>query len=441
MRSNFRCAKIAKSQSLGAIASAMKSSIRSALLSLGIFLPFVSLVGPRDASAASANVCETVMEINADEAREVIGDFEITVDPEDPNSNLILTANIREDQIYGTPVGVMRLDGVTGLLKGRPRIIAVNYFGEKRINGPEFLYHPDHGLGISYYGPDGVHGAWRRPGDKWAAFDYDLFGAQFPKKNPPALPGTRPDSYPTGSPAYGVTTRIEFSSGCYGGCAGNLTDQTFTEFGLALVDLGVAGKTRTMHPVLDGYVIAYGCNYPVTSESQCALLEVKVDGVGGLQADTLFQLTPGTPIGERSTMKGMQLRSVVHPATQDLYVVLLRSNDGLEIWKSSGNHAPLTLAAAFSELPDDISHLRVVEGDNDLFIQYVIRTKTPEGGTYVTRVDESGEISYPEKISDKHKGTELVYLPAAKRLAFYYDEETSDSGNSSALYRCWVNRN
>jgi hypothetical protein len=380
-----------------------------------------------------AESCEVVMEQKLTDVDQYLGDFEIVPDPSDPQSNLLLTANIGEDPLKGAKIIVARLDAQTGKPIQKQRVIANNYTGLNQVNGPEFAFHDTYGLGVLYAGPDGVHAAWRKPGERaWDAFLYDVYGVEFLDKSPPPLPGTIAGRDPGSSPPFGQTTYTEFGAFCEKHCAGNYTDATRTDLGPALRELGIELTYTTPHPSTDGYLVISACP-SISGRSQgCGLFEVQVDGTGGVWADTLYRLTPSNHSIRYRSRDG--IRAAIHPVTGYFVVFALRFNT-LDIWESPSAHAPLALVASFSGLPQETRHTRVVEYPGGLYLHFLVKEGAGHGSYLVEFTRDT--VSVPERFSQKGRGTELVYLPAADRLAFYY-KQMSDDDLTQLLVRCWV---
>ncbi len=148
--------------------------------------PDVSTGTVSERLAASCQNIDPAGELGAD-----FGDIEVAVDPEDPASNALLVSNA------GLRVALARLDATTGLYRpSEVRIIAGNFTGDGRTNGPELAQQPAGSaasLGVLYAGPQGVHGIWRSgaAGTAWDAFTLDATGAS-PPGAPRPLAGTSP---------------------------------------------------------------------------------------------------------------------------------------------------------------------------------------------------------------------------------------------------------
>ena len=411
---------------------------------------FLAGIGDTDGSATTASFgnpintlasdsCEVAADVTELIASERFEDFEITVDPSDPEFNLIFAANTQHPRGELSDILVARLDGTTGRLSGMPRIIAANYAGHPRINGPEFAFEESLGLGVLYAGPRGVHAAWRPSGTSWHAFRFDVHGVPFPHDTPPALPGTTAGRHPGGSPPFDLLSYSEIFGGsstrCEEVCYGNYTDPTRTDLAPALraavtLDLVVS----TPHPAMSGYVIFNACSPAIAASTECGLFEILIDGKGGVEADTLLRLTPTA--WNIQYAPGQGLRAGVHPVTGNLVVFGLRSGN-LDVWESDTIHSVLTLVDSFTNISDDAGHTRVVEGNTALYLHFIVR-EGPEHGSYVTVFEEAP--APPEWILGRPGGSELVYFPAVDRLGLYYTKGVVDSSSVAhqLLVRCWV---
>jgi hypothetical protein len=365
---------------------------------------------------ADATDCEVV-------ARDLgkFGDFEITVDPTDPASNLLIVGNIGEN-LAGTPIIVAQLDGYTGKLLAGPTVIAEDFTGIKIINGPEFAFSEYQNLGVLYAGPYGVHAAWRF-GGSWDEFHYDVWGNTFPG-SPPPLPGTEPGRYPQGAPPFGVRTVAEFfgrfNNQCPGRCYGLLFDSVYTTLSTSLIPLGLEQGQSTLHPTADGYVIFSACEL---LSGACAVYEIAIDGSGGVLESTLQRLVEP----DHRFRDMVDILATVHPSSKNIVVYGL-SSDGFVILESSAAHVPLTLSRLFTDLPDEPIHMRITESPKALYLHFIDRRGLDQG-SYVSRYRKSPQA--PKFISLRGTGAELVFMSAASRLALFYKEKKN-------FVRCWV---
>lgn len=381
-------------------------------------------------TTAAQDDCAPVFEMHPE-----FGDFEVTIDPMDPDQNLLMAANIGQvfpdSPIQQRPIRLMRLSSADGRPMGSPVTIATNFTGVNLWNGPEFAYHPETGIGILYNGPSGIHGAWR-PQGAWDNFAYGATGVPFTGE-PPALPWTEPGEYPITSPAatrmIGVT-KSRWYPGCYRQCFGLVTDPAHVGFGDALPDLGLlAGPhgTSIPHPAAEELILFSGCF--VDRPESCAVFEVAVDGIGGLVPESLMQLT-----GVSSAFLHALVRAQIHPVTLDLIVFLL-TTDTLAVYSADGAHQRLSLVARTSRLPDAPEHLRVIETPDSLVLHFLDRLGA-DRGSYLLIFDENG-VGAPYRASVKASGAELVYLPRADRLALYHTEHM-DNEEGERMMRCWL---
>lgn len=367
---------------------------------------------------AQTEECESVFQLPVG-----FGDFEIIVDPEDPEEHLLLTANIGEGDETGNRILVVRLDGNSGKPLGRAARVASNYTGYNVLNGPEFIFHRSHGLGVLYSGPYGVHGVWRIGGE-WDDFKYDESGFPF-SGNPPALYATAVGLHP-GNPLPSESRMIGQKSPdatvCDGRCYSLVGDHAFTPLGEAMEAFGLeVGKSRP-HPTAEGYVIFAGCYWEAPQD--CALFEVAIDGLGGLSPGSFMRLTG---ISDRFR-SAYFFEGASHPSTGRLTVFSLERNS-LEIFESERAHQMLESVALTTELPDHPVHARVVTSPRALLLHFF----DPEGydeGSYVLRYGTVPHV--PERVSAKGSGAELVFLPRAGRPALFYKTKLH------GMVRCWL---
>jgi len=397
----------------------------------------IAVAGPERSSCALAAI------FPPDSPFATVQDFEIAVDPEDPEGNLIFAANVERGAPQGTAIYVMRLDGRTGMISGVPRIVADNYTGIQRVNGPELAYHPDHGLGVMLAGPGGIHAAWRAPGAAWDAFDVDLEGARFPPLAPPALPPTIPGRHPKDSQTFGFRTyaEIDFETDtCSEVCYAYLSDRTTTDLKRVLE----AGSTfrmyrSTLHPLADGYAIVTGCRVPTLTPADCGLFEVKIDGNGGIQAGTFMQLAALEQFADKAYL---QMAAGVRPQTEHLVVGVIFGLT-ITVWEAAVPHAPLEKVGTVAIPPggkDNPNHLRFVPGASTIYIHFFVRDGA-NMGSYVSLLDDTLHPSVRIDPADPG-GSELVYLPAAGRFAEYRSETVTLPGGTiaTAIQRCWIDR-
>ncbi|MEA3278785.1 MAG: hypothetical protein U9Q81_26495 [Pseudomonadota bacterium] len=394
------------------------------------------------ALAALDKPCALAAIFDPDSPLATFQDFEIGVDPEDPDGDLIYASNVERGTPDGTDIYVMRLDGRTGMLSGSPRIIADNYTGRQKLNGPEFTFNPQSGLGVMLAGPGGVHAAWRRSPMAWDAFDFDLFGAPFPPLTPPPLPPTYPGRHPKDSHPFGLRaySEIDFETyTCGEVCYAYLDDSTTTDLKVTLEAAGNFQLYRsTLHPVADGYAVFTGCRLPTAAPSDCGIFEVQIDGNGGVSWETFMQLYEQVRF---PTQEYEKIQTAIHPVSGNLVVALLHGHT-LAIWESGTPHAKLTLVDKLDNLPtgetETPSHLRLIEGPTVLYVQFFLRDGA-NMGSYVSVFDESfGPL---QQIDARDPGgSELVYLPAADRLALFHGETASMPNGTEVqmVQRCWV---
>ncbi len=124
------------------------------------------------------------------------GDFELVVDPQDAEANLIIVGNRATG---ASQIAAARVNGVTGQVAPQTlTIIAENFLGAGRVNGPEFLQKPSGELGVLFAGPGGVHAVFRNMiPNSWNELIYDVYGALSTSSPPPLSSTTGPGAYPS----------------------------------------------------------------------------------------------------------------------------------------------------------------------------------------------------------------------------------------------------
>jgi hypothetical protein len=375
-------------------------------------------------AAPSALDCQAIAELPAN-----FGDFEILADPQDPNGHLLLTANIGEGDQPPNPIVLVRLDGHSGVPLTNARIIATDYVGFNLVNGPEPIFHPAQGLGLLYQGPGGVHGVWRGTA-AWDDFSLDEFGTPI-SGNPPPLTASFVGLAPANPHPQDSAMLVQKSAdsptsdpllcvaGCAGRCYSHPGDTTATALAEALAPLGLdVGRSRP-HPLDQSGLFFAGCDE--TNPERCAIYQLSIDRLGGVLADSLRQVTPAAPHYQRASFE-----AAIHPLTEKLVLFVL-SEAQLEIWQAEGD--TLALVATTTELPDQPGHARVVATDTALVFHFIDR-RGADSGSYLVRFRRQPRP--PERISERGSGEELVYLPAAKRLALF-----AKTGKDH-LMRCWL---
>lgn len=383
--------------------------------------------------------CEVAVRFDPDSWPPGFQDYEITVDPEDPEQNLLLTSNVTSVGPSGSDIFVMRLDGLTGMASGRPRMLSGLYTGRAKVNGPEFAYHPIHGLGILYASVDGVHAAWRINANPWWGFGYDLGGKLYRPDEPSALPPTIPNRHPNDSQPFGreMYGEIDFEANTCGEvCYAYYEDSTTTDMRPILretlqFDLGRSAP----HPTADGYVIFSGCTKAVPPD--CGIFEVQIDGAGGILVDTaaqLFSLPQDPPPAYHA------IEAAIHPSSGKLMVFILHGGS-LTAWEASGAHAPLRLFGQLTDLPtwrdETPDHLRLIDAD-DVLIAQVFMREGPDIGSWTAVVDDRLH-PIQNTLPVDPSGSELIFLPAANRLAQFLPYTVRLGGAEiPTIVRCWI---
>lgn len=373
-------------------------------------------------------------------------DFEIAIDPEDPEQNLIFTSNVEHGAPEGTDIFVMQLDGRTGMLSAGPRIIAKNFTGRAKVNGPELAFIPGSGLGVLFAGPHGVHGAWREEQAGWNAFLADVDGQSFAALEPPGLPASVPGRHPDQSQPFGLQfySEIDFlTDTCSEACYAYPRDAVTTDLGLALATSRRFNFIRSSpNPLAEGYTFVFGCSRPYSDPSDCGVFEVKIDGFGGIEPATFTQLSELSwyPRKKYRAIRYNGISATIHPLTERLVVVLLYGRK-LTVWEADAPHSPLRLVGENLSLPTgkrSPHHLRLIAGATNLYLEFYLRDG-PEMGAWLLTLDDS--LGPPVRIDERDPtGSEVVYLPAVNRLAYYDRVEVTifDGITVDALERCWI---
>ena len=356
------------------------------------------------------------------------GDFELIEDPANPSQVLFVTNVGDLFPPLSHNVNVRRIDGSTGLPIGGPTTIATNYQGNQDINGPEFIlapptWHSDGtappvGLGIMYRSLAGVHVAWRqRPSTGWDHFDFKLDGTAIgPLADPQLLPSTMAGDYagpgPSGTSGYNAADVLAGGGARFGdvNTAGPLTDVTAEAAAAGLSNV----HAITAHPTDDRHVVLAGCGGACGT---CGLFRGEVDGSGGM-ATPLSDVACVSHSTRRETVRGgvtpcgtvVWFSTEVDPATPN--------DNTLHVWTED----PVTqnLTALVPPIPNNgrVEHVRTITSPNELVMYYQVRQGAKRGSWYV-KVDAALNVTGPTKFDDATFGTELIYLSAAGRWAYY----------------------
>lgn len=328
-----------------------------------------------------------------------MGDYEIVIDPESP-SELLLTANYGEGEDSLNEIQIHTLDA-NGIYIGGTEVLASNYIGTSRRNGPEFMYHPDHGVGITYTGPMGMHATWRR-NNTWG---YNVFGTPIAGE-PEALPGTQYGLYPGLFPM-GVKTRMEldlFSPRIF---IGKVDSQVQTDVVSLFAESRLSFFTGVIHPSLENtMVVALG------GRRGAALFQVALDGKGGIDYSQSSQLTPFRT--ELSRVD--ELAIAYHPANGNL-VIMVIGDRYTQVWENSGEG--LTLIAQ-SELTFKPDHLRMIVGDKGVYGHFYDRSATNFDQWLIEYEATPNE---PYMFADEIRSVELVWIPSGRLALFSLDRE------------------
>lgn len=374
-----------------------------------------------NASALMAQGCEPVFNYDGP-----LGDIEIIVDPDDSDNNLILTANLGERSQL-TPknsIVVTLLDGTTGQALSDIIEVARNFRGTNSA-GPEFSYQVERGLGILYRGQEGVHSTWRR-GGAWYRFIYDADGIRH-GGTPPVLPGSAPkrDPFPMGTPPLGDPRLVEYAFSDYRknwlGVVGSEARielfELFDRYGIEVYD-----KSQiALHPFAASYVLFCGCIKSDSGQQSCGLYEAKLVFDANDFTAELSRLSDHDVLFER-------IAAARHPLTGSLVVFALTTST-LWVFESVTAHQPLReIASFFNDGSYQLEHPRIENSHDNLYLHLVDR-EGAGAGSYLVRYGE--QPADPEWISPRGTGAELVYMPAADRLALFYKE-------AGKLVRCWV---
>lgn len=363
-------------------------------------------------AAASTSTCDTADPTST--FATVGGDFELTVDPQDSASNLIIVANIANGN---SSVVAARVNGLSGQIAPQTlTTIADNFVGD--VHGPEIVQKPSGELGVIYAGPQGVHGVFRSQlPSAWDQLIYDVYGAQT-SSSPPPLASTSVGAYPAIMPL-GQNTYGQWQGDCQGICYGALGFGIPTDVVALLAPQGYTASFATQS-TRDGYIFISACD----ASNACGIYEALIDNAGGFAADSFQKLVdlPAAPL---------HLAADRHPVTGTTILFSNNGTDNVTVWQQPATGGALTQIANVSAPKNQ--HYRVVSDPAKLVLNYFGATILTDG-SYTIPVTAKGTklvVGASKKIGKKGHGSELAYLPAVNKWAHYYRA-------SGVLQRCWV---
>ena len=360
--------------------------------------------------------------INADPSSVLAGingDFELLVDPQDPAQNVIYISNVGSG---ASSVVVAHINGLSGqVVPGSLHVIADNYQGNTRINGPEFVQTPGGELGILYSGPGGVHGAFRRSNAQvWYNFSFDLTGA--PTNGSPSKLPTSIGAYPWPPIPLGQHTYGQYFGNCSDNgaqpvdwCYGALGFGVSTDVGAVLKPQGFSISYTVQSP-RDGYIFISACQ-----DSNCGLFEGKINNAGGLVLTTVSALTQQAPVW---------VAAARHPVTGTTVLFSDHGSNLIDVWEQPARGGALKKICSVPAVTG--SYHYTTKSDTTQVVLHYYGPQKGIGGSYTIAVTASGRTliaGNSKKISVFSNGTELIWLPAATAWAFY---------SYSPFERCWV---
>ncbi len=379
-------------------------------------IPAFLAIGALAVAPAKAQEC-----VNADPSSVLVGvqgDFEIRVDPQDPEENLIFISNVKDG---ASQVVAARVDGITGqVMPGSLATVANDFYGQKIINGPEFVQKPSGELGIVYAGPGGVHAVFRSATPKgWNAFNLDVHGDVI-TNTPPRLPATSEGAYPAPPIPLGQHTHGQLRGDCASICYGSLSEGVTTDVTAVLAPKGLTVSAATQSPT-DGYIYISACK----GLYSCNLYEAQIDGAGGFVPNS-FQVLAG--VGRVSPVSMAAAR---HPLTGATILFSNRGANAVDVWEQPGGGGGLRLIRRVS-VPGN-THYRVETDRNSVVLHYLVRSGT-SAGSYTIPVAAPGSVlnvGTSKKVTDQSSGAEVFWSPAANKWAVLY------RSSEGALRRCW----
>lgn len=353
------------------------------------------------------------------------GDFEMIVDPQDPNGNLLYTVHGKDGL---SAVYVARIDGLTGMLIPESTTkIAANYYGERFWNGPEFIQQPNGPLGILYRGPNGVHGVFRdfSPNDNgpttWNNFAFDVDGDPI-TGDPQPLLSTTVGRYPGVATPLGLKNYWEFDTTTGKSFVGPLSGGQNTDLDQTLKAEGLQYSAHTMSP-RDGYVYMSASS----SSGGSGIYEAQIDGAGGFTPGSLTKIAT-TPVVPYTSIVAQR-----HPVTGSI-VLFTRSKTSqlVSAWEQPSSGGQLTLIDQVMG-NGKIGHFRAEVDQSQVVLHYLVKqnrrgdTDAASSGGYalsVTATDADMLVASDiKKISAVSGSSELVWMPAIDKWALFYKQD------------------
>ncbi|MBS0560796.1 MAG: hypothetical protein JSR21_12145 [Proteobacteria bacterium] len=365
----------------------------------------------------------------------VAGDFELTVDPDDPAGNVLFVSNIQPDFFQYQNVVVAQIDATTGqTVPGSLTVVANNFKGNSSRNGPEWVRTPQGQLGAIYTSADGVHGVFRAaPPVSWNGFLYDYVGNPT-LGSPPVLPSSLPgfyDGLPPKPPQKAATipmyapvpTMNTCTNACYGYYnAGQSTDVTSVLQGQ--YGLWVGGVTQAPW---DSYLYVAACTQRTRI---CGIYQAQIDGQGGFAsvqsiATADYTLSSGSGL--------LQMAAEVHPVNGVPVLFTGETPRLISVWTQSAPGAPLTLLTRVAAPPGAV-HYRAYVSDTQVVLNFFVRNG-PALGQYTLPVSANGSSLTVGKVTQIYanslQGSEIQWYRGAQSWA------VSFRGQDGIYRRCW----
>ena len=360
----------------------------------------------------------------------VSGDFELIVDPQDPDGNILYVSNtvfaVRSDIV------VAQLDPLTGKAFSISTV-ATNALTPdgKHDNGPEWFVKPGGELGILYpgigaSGVDGVHAVFRNATPSaWDAFLYSVNGAPVRTDLPPVLANTSAGANPAMGPSWFLSTYGQRSGDCQSQCYGAIDGGTLTDVAAALSANGLQYSFSALNINRDGYLFISACD----ASNRCGIYEAAIDNAGGFLAGSLNKLSD-------TKMKSPHMVAGQHPITGDTVLFSDTISNGsatINVWQQPASGGALALIGRIPALAG-LRHFSAAADEDKLVLVYEVNEGSA-AGTYTLSVTANGNILVPgaPKLASKISvGQEVIWLPLQNKWAIYtrYD--------SDGLLRCWI---
>ena len=345
----------------------------------------------------------------------VTGDFELSIDPQDPAQNVIFLSNISKQATTPQRVIIAQLDGQTGIvMPDSLTTIATNFLGSSQMNGPSWVYTPSAQLGILFVGTGGVHAIYRSSQPAaWNDFLFNYNGS-VASQVPIILPNTSSGAYPGNppDPPTEAATYPQYMGTCKSLCYAAYNSGIPTDVAPALVPYGYTATT-SIQGIKDGSLLISAC----ATSTSCGLFQAKIDNAGGFSS---FKQIAAT-----GSDASVSLAVAQHPVTGTTVIFADGAGSTINVWQQTTTNGPLSLIGAVV-VPVGAEHFRAGSSNTQVVLNYFIRSGGSIG-SYTIPVSAVGStltVGASKKVSLIADGSELDWFPAAAQWVIFYRKST-----------------